>query len=77
MATIETVGQYQLHLVAYELSSGKWDPFVSIHKFDEVAQDFVCIVDKHHASFDAFNTYDEAIEAARRSGNSIIGNGKI
>jgi hypothetical protein len=71
---IETVGKFQLHLIAYELpGSGKWDPFVTIHKFEDEIQDFICIVEKYHASDQAFETYDEAIAEARRAGNALIG----
>jgi hypothetical protein len=53
--------------------SGKWDPFVTIHKFEDEIQDFICIVEKYHASDQAFETYDEAIAEARRAGNALIG----
>ena len=70
---IETVGDYQLHLIAYELpGSDLWDPFVTVLKFDDEAQDFKCIIEKHHASETAFPTYEEAIEAARRAGTALI-----
>jgi hypothetical protein len=75
---IETIGNYQLHLHAYELpESGRWDPFVTILKFDDEAQDFKCILEKHHASDDAFETYDEAIDEARRVGTALIDAGKM
>ncbi|HEX7636496.1 MAG TPA: hypothetical protein VF427_14635 [Noviherbaspirillum sp.] len=75
---IETIGKYQLHLIAHELSgSGQWDPFVAIFKFDEEAQDFKCVYEKHHASDKPFPTYDEAIDSARRAGNALIEKGKV
>lgn len=75
---IETIGNYQLHLIAYELSpSGLWDPFVTILKFDEQAQDFKCVIEKHHASEKAFASYDEAIDQARRAGTALIEAGKV
>jgi hypothetical protein len=75
---IETIGNYQLHLIAYELpQSGRWDPFVSILKFDEAARDFKCIIEKHHASDNAFATYDEAIDEARRVGTAMIEGGRL
>lgn len=70
---IETLGQYQLHLIALELSgSGKWDPFVAVFKFDENAQDFICVYEKQRASAEPLGSYDEAIEAARRAGNALL-----
>jgi hypothetical protein len=75
---IETIGHYQIHLFAYELpGSGQWDPFVTILRFDEQAQDFKCILEKHHASEQAFATYDEALDEARRVGTALIEAGKI
>lgn len=70
---IETIGNYQLHLIAYELSrSGLWDPFVTIMKFDDATQDFRCVLEKHHASDQPFATYEEAIDAARDAGTALI-----
>lgn len=75
---IETVGKYQLHLIAHELSdSGRWDPFISIFKFDDDSQDFKCVLEKRHASEQAYDDYEEAIDAARRAGTSIIESGKL
>jgi hypothetical protein len=74
---IETIGNYQLHLIAHELpQSGRWDPFVTILKFDEAAHDFKCVVEKHHASENTFATYDEAIDEARRVGAAMIEEGR-
>ena len=72
MAT-ETVGKYQLHLIAYEMSGkGTWEPYLKIDKFDEARQDFVCVLDKHRVSENPVESYDAAIEAARRAGNQLI-----
>jgi len=74
----ETIGNYQLRLFAYELpQGGKWDPFVTIMKFDRDSQDFKCVLEKHHASETPLNSYDDAIEAARRMGNALIESGKV
>lgn len=78
MAMIETIGDYQLHLFAHELpASGLWDPFVTILKFDDKAQDFKCVLEKHHASEVGFATYEEAIDEARRAGTALIDSGKV
>ncbi|MEN3365337.1 MAG: hypothetical protein V7606_2611 [Burkholderiales bacterium] len=75
---IETIGNYQLHLFAYELpGSGKWDPFFTIRKFDMEAADFKCVLEDHHASEEVFATYDEAIDEARRVGSAMIETGKF
>lgn len=72
MAT-ETIGPYQLHLIAQETgATGQWDPFVSIFKFDDATQDFKCILEKYHASETVFDDYDAAIEQARRVGNALL-----
>jgi hypothetical protein len=74
----ETIGPYQLHLIAHELSgSGKWDPFVSIFRFDEPANDFKCVLEKHRAAEQPLPSYEAAIEAARRFGNALIESGKF
>lgn len=69
---IETVGHFQLHLIAIELSGNKWDPFVSIFKFDEDAQDFKCVHEKQRAAEEPLDSYEEAIDAARRTGNALL-----
>lgn len=70
---IETIGQYQIHLTAHELSgTGGWAPFVEIEKFDERKQSFICIVEKRRAAAEPLPSYEEAIEAARRAGNALI-----
>jgi hypothetical protein len=75
---IETIGKYQLHLIAYELpASNLWDPFVTILKFDDEAQDFRCMVEKHHVSDNPLASYDEAIDAARRVGTAMIETGRL
>jgi hypothetical protein len=77
MAT-ETLGNYQLHLIAYEMSgSGKWEPYIKIDKFDEARQDFVCVLEKHRVTEFPLESYDAAIEAARRAGNQLINEKKI
>lgn len=75
---IETVSNYQLHLIAHELPPpGGWDPFIEIHKFDEQKQDFICVVEKRRASAQALPSYAEAIEAARQAGNILIKNSAL
>lgn len=77
MAT-ETIGQYQLHLIAYELSgSGRWEPYLRVDKFDQAEGDFVCVLDKHRVTDTPLASYNEAIEAARRAGNQLILEKKI
>lgn len=72
---IETVGHYQLHLIAHELPDNKWDPFVAIFKFDDKAQDFKCVYEKQRAAAEPLPSYEEAIDAARRAGNELLGQG--
>jgi hypothetical protein len=75
---IETVGKYQLHLIVHEVSeSGQWDPYLAILRFDDDAQDFKCVVEKRRVSDHAYSDYDEAIEAARRAGNSLLASGRL
>lgn len=70
---IETIGKYQLHLIAHELAgSGLWEPYVAIFKFDDKRQDFVCIIEKRRVSEQGFADYEDAIEVARRAGNELI-----
>ncbi len=77
MAT-ETIGKYQLHLIAYEMpGSGKWEPYLKIDKFDDARQDFVCVLDKHRVTETPLESYEAAIEAARRAGNQLILEKKI
>jgi hypothetical protein len=75
---IETIGKYQLHFIAHELgSSGEWEPFVTIFKFDDARQDFVCVLEKRRASDHRFTDYEQAIEAARKTGNELIAEGQL
>lgn len=75
---IETIGNYQLHLIAYEApAAGLWDPFVTILRFDDAAGDFKCVLEKHHAAEQPLASYDEAIDAARRTGNALIDAGTV
>lgn len=74
---IETVGKFQLHLIAHELSAPNattWDPFVEVYRFDDAAQDFRCVQQKVRASHEPCATYEEAIERARLEGNRLIKN---
>lgn len=75
---IETIGKYQLHLIAHELPGGRqWDPFVTILKFDDAAGDFQCVVGKRRASETPAPTYEEAIELARRAGTALLQTDKL
>lgn len=70
---IETIGKYQVHLIAHELSgTAGWAPFVEIEKFDDDKQSFVCVVEKRRAAAEPLPSYEEAIEAARLAGNALI-----
>ena len=71
MAT-ETIGKFQLHLFAHELSGKGWEPYLKIDKFDDAQQDFVCVFDKHRVTETPMESYEAAIEAARRAGNQLI-----
>lgn len=72
---IETVGHYQLHLIAHELPDNKWDPFVAVFKFDEKERDFKCVYEKQRAAAEPLDSYEEAIEVARRAGNAMVERG--
>ena len=75
---IETIGKYQLHLLAHELPGGReWDPFVTILKFDDAAGDFRCVVEKRRASETPAPTYEQAIEVARRVGTALLQQAKL
>jgi hypothetical protein len=75
---IETIGKYQIHLIALQISdSGRWDPFVTILKFDNQTGDFKCVLEKRRASSQPLGSYEEAIEAARRFGNAHIEAGHL
>lgn len=69
---IETVGKYQIHLIAHELPDGRWDPFVAVFKFDDKSQDFKCVQEKQRANDGPCTTYADAIDAARRTGATIL-----
>ncbi len=75
---IETIGKYQLQLVAQELSdSGLWDPFFTILRFDDAAGDFIRVLEKRRAPGDACTSYEKAIDAARRAGTALIEAGEL
>jgi len=75
---IETIGKYQLHLVAQEVAGGqRWDPFITILKFDDAIEDFRCVLEKRHASTETFDTYEKAIEASRLVGTKMIERGEV
>jgi hypothetical protein len=75
---IETIGHYQLHLIAYEVAgTGLWDPFVTILKFDENAGDFKCVLEKHRASEQPLPSHEAAIDAARQVGTALVEAGKV
>jgi hypothetical protein len=71
MAT-ETIGDYQLHLIAHELSDGRWEPYLKIDKFDVERQDFICVLEKYRVTESPLEDYEIAIEAARQAGNNFI-----
>ncbi|OWW18691.1 hypothetical protein [Noviherbaspirillum denitrificans] len=75
---IETIGKYQLHLIALEMpGKAQWDPFVTIMRFDDEQQDFRCVLEKRHASDHPCASYEEAIDAARRAGTSLLESGSL
>ena len=76
---IETVGKYQLHLVAHQLSeNGQWAPYLMIDQFDDASDGFRCVLDRHRVAGDrVFATYEEAIEAARQAGNALLDAGTV
>lgn len=70
---IETVRKYQMHLLAYEVpGTGKWDAFLTMSRFDDARQDFVNVVEKEPVADHSWDSYDDAIEAARRFANAMI-----
>jgi hypothetical protein len=74
----ETIGKYQLHLLAYEIpNTGKWEAFLTVHRFDDTRQDFVCVTEKHPVSDSAYDSYDAALEAARQYGNEAVASGRF
>lgn len=68
---IETIGNFQIHMIAHEPVDACWDAFVTVVRFDEQAQDFVCVLERHKVE-GAYASSDEAIEAARQAGNAFI-----
>ena len=74
---VETIGKYQLHLLAIELGDGQWDAYVSILRFDDRAMDFVLLLEKFPAPGGAWPRYEDAIEAARVAGNKLVGSGQL
>jgi hypothetical protein len=68
---IETVGKFQLRLSAQQMADSHWDPFVAVLRFDDEKQDFVPVLDKRKAG-EPCRTYEQAIEAARRSGTDFV-----
>lgn len=72
--TYETIGKYQLHFFAVQLSDNeKWVPYLKIERFDDDAEDFQCVVDKAHVpGHPVFDTEGEAEEAARQYGNALV-----
>lgn len=70
---IETIGKYQLLLIAHELSGkGQWDPFFSIFRFDDEKQDFACVFEKRHAGTEPCDSYEQAIDVARREATQLL-----
>lgn len=70
---IETVGKYQIHLLAYEVpGTPKWDAFLTMNRFDDARQEFVCVVEKEPVAAHSWDSYEEAIEAARQFANAMI-----
>lgn len=74
---IETIGKYQLHLIAHELPKGTWDPFITILRFDDEKQDFRCVLEKRRAGDNPCSSYEDAIDVARRAGTSLIQSGQL
>lgn len=75
---IETIGKYQLQLIAHELpGQGQWDPFIIILRFDDEQQDFKCVLEKRRAGNEPCPTYEAAIDVARRTGTAIIESGTV
>ncbi|RJF98988.1 hypothetical protein [Noviherbaspirillum saxi] len=75
---IETIGKYQIHLLAHEVAGGKqWDPFITILKFDDLAGDFRCVLEKRRAADTPLDTYEQAIEVARQIGTMMLKKGEV
>lgn len=75
---VETLGKYQLEFEPFELSgTHRWVAYLSIHKFDDAMQDFVCVVkERRIATEGGFASAAEAVEEARRVGNALIRAGR-
>jgi hypothetical protein len=71
---IETIGKYQVHLIARSISSaGPWVPYVVIERFDERLNDFICVMEKHRIGDGrVFETENDAFEEARRYAASLL-----
>jgi hypothetical protein len=76
---IEHFGKFRVDLIPFELSGERrWASYLAVHKFDEQAQDFVCVMEKQRVAGDAvFASSEEAIDAARRIANDLIEAGKF
>ena len=75
---VETLGKYQLEFEPFELSGTHlWVAYLSIYKFDDALQDFVCLVkERRIAAEGGFASAAEAVEEARRIGNALIKAGR-
>lgn len=75
----ETIGRYQLHLIARQVSgSGKWAPYLVIERFDDSAGDFKLVLETQRVAGDAeFDTEEAAEEAARQHGNILVREGRV
>lgn len=75
---VETLGKYQLEFDPFELSgTHRWVAYLSIHKFDDALQDFVCVVKEQRiAGEGGFTSAAEAAEEACRVGNDLIRTGQ-
>lgn len=71
---IETIDSYQLHLIAFQLSStNQWAPYLMIEKFDDRLRDFTCVLPRQRVGGDStYASEEEAIEEARRYGNRLV-----
>lgn len=76
---IETLGNYQVHFMPLQLSgSGQWVAYLTIHRFNENAREFQCVLEKRRVPQKGdFPTASEAVEDARRTANMLIENGTV
>lgn len=75
---IETIGKYQIHLIAHELpGKAQWDPFITILRFDDEQQDFKCVLEKRRAGDQPCATYEAAIDVARRAATALVESGSV